>query len=89
MLAEFFIILEWRTTTQNLEAIKEKINKCNCIKITNFCMLPFLSLFPTSTPRPPPKKNNNIKQNQKANDKLEKNNICKSYYRPGVNIPNM
>ena len=52
MQAEFFITLEWRTVTQNPEAIKKKTGAFNHIKITNFCT--------------------NIKQNQKANDKLEK-----------------
>ena len=37
MWAEFFITLEWRTMTQNPEAIKQKIDKFNYIKITNFC----------------------------------------------------
>lgn len=40
MWAEFFITLEWRTTTPNPEGIKEKIDKFNYIKPTNFCMLP-------------------------------------------------
>ena len=39
MWAEFFITLEWRTMTQNPEAIKQKIDKFNYIKITNFCKL--------------------------------------------------
>ena len=48
--------------TQNPEAIKQKIDKFNYIKITNFC-----KLLPTPSPQ-----KTNIQQNQKANDKQGK-----------------
>ena len=67
MWSEFFITLEWRTMSQNPEAIKQKIDKFNYIKITNFCK---------RLPTPPPKKPN-IQQNQKANDKQGKRSaVC-------------
>lgn len=61
MWAEFFITLEWRAMTQNPEAIKQKTDKFNYIKIMNFC-----KLLPTPPQKP------NIHQNQKANDKQGK-----------------
>lgn len=56
--------------TQNLDAIKEKIDKQNYLKRRNFCM--------AKTIRKQTNKKN-YKQSQKTNDKLGEN-ICNTYY---------
>ena len=50
MWAEFFITLECRAMTQNPEAIKQKTDKFNYIKIMNFFKL--LPTPPTKTKHP-------------------------------------